>query len=510
MNLRDWEKRKNELEKYKDTFDDTVLAAESNYAVLGGVNYPIIVEAIIRVFDELGERYLEFINSEGFLNSKEEQEAYKRDPTKTLIVFSTYILIELLKEDGYLRGKLGETEENKLYDDFYIYDYNGNLFPNMWSVLSLCLNHVHIKHANTDKYKDIPLLPKETNLTVNVAVKRDSSCVWWLGKVAINDGRHIGCEAFKKLSQDVHKEYIKKTADNLIFEIQIINFGQTAQKEILPIINTKQEKGASYIEFKVGEEYIWKVFLERDKTGRYPTYDKKKIIEKLWNNQNILIPSIEMRGNDIVLVKNKLYNFAKVFNKPEYYFSINTSPIAFQYKNFIYIDLNELKEIERYRDEYWGKIFQSENENSKKISRISKKIGLSSNQICKAAPIKFNMLLKHRYHPKSNYKNEKTGYIGNCCHISDKQLNNCLGDPKAELLRLLEGNNYIRNHKDTETFNLSLRHTLESIFYCAEKLKWIVSTPKLDEKKQLWNFNLNASYFDKNVKLANLKTLMGK
>ena len=126
MELKDWEKRKNELERYKDTFSDEAAAAKSDYVVLGGKNYPIIIAAISRVFDKLAVKYQEFITSEEFLNSKEEQEVYKQSPTETLCLFSTYFLIELLKKDRYLREKLGEAEENKLYDEFYIYDDNGN------------------------------------------------------------------------------------------------------------------------------------------------------------------------------------------------------------------------------------------------------------------------------------------------------------------------------------------------------------------------------------------------
>lgn len=300
----------------------------------------------------------------------------------------------------------------------------------------------------------------------------------------------------------LRKEYIRKANDDLMFEIQIINFGRTAQEEIRP----KQEKWANQIEFKVGQNYIYKVFLERDKTNRYRTYDKEQIIEKLWNKQNILIPSIEMRGNDIVFIKDKLYSFSKVFNKPEYYFAINISPIAFDYENYIYIDLNELKEIEKCRDEYWEKISKTQPESFKRVKRII------ANQICRAAPIKFNILIKSKYHPENNFKTKNTGYTINCCRVSEKEQNIALGDIDFEITRVLQNSHFIRKHKKneglSETFKSAKKCVLGCTFYVAKKLEWLVSFPKYDEKKQEWIFSLNASYFDFNAKRENLTALV--
>jgi hypothetical protein len=519
MNLRDWEKRKSELEKYKGTFDDEPLAAESNYAVLGGVNYPIIVEAITRVFDKLGERYLKFIDSEEFLNSKEEQEAYKQNPAETLIAISTHILIELLKENGYLREKLGETEENKLYDDFYIYDDNGNVFPNLWSVLSLCLNHIHIKHANTNKYKDIPLLAKEIEPIRNIPIKREiyrsrfGKPIDKKIKAEINEREFLkrklaSGQTFEELLQEVQREYIRKSADDLIFEIKLIALAQKILKRKQPaIICPNQHEMAKA---RLTLEDICENFLKRDKTGRYPTYDKRKILKKLWVGQNNLISFVEMRGNEPILVSHKLYEFDEILlpNKSEYFISIDTSPIDLYYKNFLYMDLDELEKIGNYIDEYWEKVSKSKPEILKKVERIL------PNQICRAAPLKFNILLKYRYHRGNNFENKKTGYKGNCCHISDEKLNIGLGDIYSEIDNVLQNSHYVRMREKrkglSETAKLSRECILGCTFYCANKLKWISSFPKYDTKKQVWNFNLNVSYFDKNAKLANLKTLMGK
>jgi hypothetical protein len=521
MNLKDWKKRNNELEKYKDTVNDTVLAAKSNYAVQGGVNYQIIVKAITRVFDELGERYLKFIKSEEFLNSKEEQEAYKQNPAETLIAFSTHILIELLKENGYLREKLGKTEENKLYDDFYVYDDNGNLFPNLRSILSLCLNHVHIKHANMDKYKDIPLLSKEIKPIRTIPIKRgvyrsrfgkpiDKKIK---AKIEINEREFLNRklasgQTFEQLFQAAQREYIRKSADDLIFEIKLIALAQKILKGTHPsIICPNQHKMAKA---RLTLKDICENFLKRDKTGRYPTYDKRKILKKLWVGQNNLISLVEMRGNEPILVSHKLYEFDEILlpNKSEYFISIDTSPIDFYYENFLYMDLDELEKIGNYIDEYWEKISKDNPEILKKVERIL------PNQICRAAPLKFNILLKYRCHRGNGFENKKTGYRGNCCRISDEKLNIGLGDIYSEIDSVLQNSHYVRMCEKrkglSETAKLSRECILGCTFYCANKLKWISSFPKYDSKKQVWNFNLNVSYFDKNAKLANLKTLMGK
>jgi hypothetical protein len=239
--------------------------------------------------------------------------------------------------------------------------------------------------------------------------------------------------------------------------------------------------------------FLYKYFLERDKTNRYRTYEKQKIIAKLWDKQNILISSIEMRGNEAVFVKDKLYSFAKIFNKAEYYFSINISTIAFHYKNYIYIDLTELKEVERCIDKYWKKVCKSKSEEFKKISRINKKTGLMSNQICKAVSIKFNILLKSKYHKTNNYKNK--GSLGNYCQISDKELNISLGYITSEITRVLQTSHYISKHKKgkglSEMFKLVSECVLGCIFYVAKELKWIASNPILNKKQQEWGFKLN-------------------
>lgn len=104
------------------------------------------------------ERYEEFIKSDEFLNCKEEQELYKEAPLRVTIVWATHILINLLREDGYLRENVGVSEETKLYIDFYVLDnLSKKLLYNPLSTLSNCLKCVIEKYKNANKYKNIPL-----------------------------------------------------------------------------------------------------------------------------------------------------------------------------------------------------------------------------------------------------------------------------------------------------------------------------------------------------------------
>jgi hypothetical protein len=487
-----------------DTIFNGAAAKKSGYAILGGKNHSIIVEAIVRVYDTLWERYEDFITSEEFLNCKEEQAAYKQDPIESTLVWATDILINLLKEDSYLRKELGEAEENKLYDDFYILnDTSKDLRYNPLSTLSNCLKHVIEKYKNADKYKDTPLLPKGTTPETNFALKREIIGTR-LGmpinkkiKLEINEREFLNRklasgQTFEELLQEVHREYIRKTWDDLVFEHKLLALGQTIQKKMYPaIIYPNQLEMAKS---RITQDDIWEHFLKRDKTGRYTTYDKQKILKKLWERQNDLITFVEMKENQPVLVRHKLYEFDEILlpNKSEYYFSINTSSIALHYKNYLYIDLNELEKIKKCLDEYWGKI--SQEEDFKKNRWIIRQI--ISNQLFRAAPYKLNMLLKYRYHRGNDFENEKTGYKGNCCHIPNDKLNIGLGDIDSEIVRILETNHYTCNRKDTEVFNLSQKYILGSTFYCATKLKWLVSNPNLNKRTQEWSFNLNRFYFD--------------
>jgi hypothetical protein len=520
MNLKDFrsEARKQKLEKYKNTFFNDSVAIESNYAVLGGDNHTDIEEAIKRVYEEFKVKMKEFMISDKFLNSKEEQKIYKKDPVNTVITFSIYILIELLKKDGYLRKKIGKVEENKLYNDSYVYDDNGILiFCNTYSVLALCLNLVNEKSSNVDKYKNIDLLSKEVNLEKKIAIKREiydarinANPNELINKISKKTKTEINKEEFlsrklasgqtvAELFQEVQKEYAMKSADDLIFEIKIIAFAKT----ILKAQNPTTIYPNYSVKARIKQDDIWKFFLKRDKTGRYPTYAKHQILKKLWSKQNNLISFVDIIENNPTLISRKLYDFDEILllNKSEYFISINLSPINLLLKNYIYIDLNELEEIDNYINEYWKETHKNNHKNFKKIVKR-----IETNQFFRAVPIKFYILLKYKYHKGNNYKNKNTGYIGNYWCISDEKLNIGLGNIDFEIVKTLRINHYIRNnHKNTEIFKTIRNYILGCTFYCAKKLKWINSFPKINNKKQEWEFNLNASYFDIEAKSQNLK-----
>jgi hypothetical protein len=503
-----------EFIKYNETIFDEAAAIESGYAILGANNHTIIVKAITRVYDNLLKRYEEFINSDEFLNCKQEQDLYKQDPLGSTTIWATHILINLLREDSYLRDNLGELEENKLYADFYILDETSkDLLYNPLSTLSNCLKCVIEKYKNADKYKEVPLLSKEITPRKKAPIKRDlfGSCI---GKpinkkikVENNEQEFLnrklaGGQTFAELLQEVQKEYIKKPLDDLIFEIKLYSFAQTILKEIYPAILSNYPERAKA---RITQDDIWKFFLKRDKMGRYATYDKRRILKKLWTYQNKTITFVEMKGNEPVLVSHKLYEFDEILvaNKSEYYLSIDTSPIDFYFKNYLYMDLDELEKINNCLDKYWREI--SKTDTLRSIGWIIRKI--ISNQHLKAAPIKFNILLKYRYNIGNNFENKKTGYRGNCCRISDKELNIALGDIDSEIARVLQTTHCIQKSKDTRSkvFKLIRECVLGFTFYCAKKLKWVVSFSNHDEKKQEWIFNLNPSYFNPKAKVANLK-----
>jgi hypothetical protein len=514
MNSKEWEKRKSEAIKYNDTIFDEASAIESGYAILGGKNHSVIVEAIVRVYDRLIERYEDFVSSDEFLNCKEEQEAYKQAPLPSTIIWATHILIDLLREDGYLRENIGDAEENKLYADFYVLDDTSKaLRYNPLSTLSNCLKCVIEKYKNADKYKDTPLLSDGISCIRKAPIKRElfdaltGKPVNKKIKGEINEKEFlnrnlVSGQTFAQLLLEVHAEYIKNTSDDLIFEIKMLSFAQTILKESYP---ARLSNYPESIKVRLTQDDIWKFFLKRDKTGRYATYDKGKILKKLWTYQNKTITFVEMRGNEPVLVSRKLYEFDEILlpNKSEYYLSIDTSPIDFYFKNYLYMDTAEMEKLNNYINEYWRKI--SKTDTVKSIEWIIKKI--NSNQHLRAVPIKLNILLKYRYHWGNNFENKKTGYRGNYCHISDEQLKIGLGDIDSEITRVLQATHCIQKGKDTRSkvFKLIQKCVLGFTFYCAKKLKWIVSFPIHDKKKQEWIFNLNTSYFDPKAKVENLK-----
>jgi hypothetical protein len=496
MNIEDFKKRQNEVAKYADTIFSEEAATKSDYAILGGKNHQIIETAIIRVYHRLEES---FGIDKNILNSKKEE----RNPPEYTFSFVTQVLINLLKDDGYLKKQLGDTKENKLYDEFYIFDNTKN-FPHIYnplSTLSNCLKHVMEKYKNESKYNGTPSLSPKAIPRRSIKYKRPyiSSNLGILKNTnEILDRKLASGQTYRELLLEVARIYMKKSADDLLFESKIFNFGQTAITNINhKIANITYPLETKFVEFRATQNDIWKHFLKRDKDGRYRTSDKNNILKKLWNNQNIPIIFINNVNNEPVLSNRKLYNFDEILlpGKPEYFFSINLSAIEMGHSlNYVYLDLNELEKINKYMNEYWDKINTKSN-NYKKIKQ-----SLHSNQILKAAPIKFNILLKYRYNSGNNFEN-KNGYKGNKCHINDKELNMYLGDINTEIIKILKTESYIDyNHKKPEyskPFKTARFYTLGSIFYCAKKLKWLISDPisKSNDGKLMWIFNLNTYYF---------------
>lgn len=275
--------------------------------------------------------------------------------------------------------------------------------------------------------------------------------------------------------------------------MKIICLGQTVQKMMS---NQPME-----VAFKTRQSGLWQVFLKRDETGRYHTFDKRKILEKLDEKQNILIPSIKEIDGKLFLGKVRLYSFSKAYQKDEYLFSINMYPIACPSQNYFYMNVDELRLenigscVNKYLKE------KCKDENYKRIEKIFPKL------FCMSAIIKLNILLKYKYNRNNNFVSGK--YLGNFCTIYAHELNESLGYINSEVVRILYANNYIKDRKDPrgEVFTLLRHYVLECIFWCAKELKWIVSLPKPNDKTQCWGFNLNRYYFDKKKTLTDFKAL---
>jgi hypothetical protein len=208
-----------------------------------------------------------------------------------------------LKEDGYLREKLGDAEENKLYADFYIYDDTGKHFYNYnsHSVLTLCLTHVYIGRNNADEHKNIFLLQKGTKFIKNVPLKREAGRAWFgkpikaeINKEEFLKRKLASGQTFEELLLEVHAEYIKKTEDDLVFEIKMLAFARAMLEttEKFPAVPFNYPER---VKVRVTQDDIYKTFLKRDKDGRHRTYDKGKILKKLWTYQNKTITFVETR-----------------------------------------------------------------------------------------------------------------------------------------------------------------------------------------------------------------------
>jgi hypothetical protein len=376
---------------------------------------------------------------------------------------------------------------NNLHDELMIFDYiKKNLTYNSLSTLPCYLKKYIIKkYKNEVKYNSVALLslPSQALLTKSINYKRRIVNAW-LGK--------------NELLQEVAEEFIEKTADDIIFETQMLCFGQNAQKTM----NSKITCGDGYamVKIRIKQSDIWKIFLKRDKDGRYPTHAKPRIIKKLWEKQNTKILSIIREGNEEVLLKRPLYYFDKILSSNEYFFSINVSAIRLENNSKIYyvhLNLDELEKI----DEHIKKYLMNENMKNDKGDKVYKKIKTYLfSQILRASVTKFNILLKYRYHTGNNFEG-KNGYKGNCCTINDGNLNKYLGHIYEEIIRILQLNKYIdKNHKnpiDSKPFKTVQKYVLGFIFYCAKELKWLDSNPNFCKKSQMWGFNLNRNYFDK-------------
>jgi hypothetical protein len=284
------------------------------------------------------------------------------------------------------------------------------------------------------------------------------------------------------------KHIINMPVNDLIFLIQMLNFAhhvvheKTRNMSVAEAI--KYIEHTKHIDFIIRRENIWPFFLKKDKSKRrYQTHAKEKKLKELWEKQNTLIVFFEKIGNVWVFNNEPFYVFKEIILSPDepsqYYFSINISPIDFYFRNYVYIDINELARIDEYRNKY-------NNDLQKQRKKYFRDI--ISNQIFRAAHIKFVMLLKIKYFKYKEF---------HC--INDEDLNIYIGDINSEIIRILRTNHYIKNPKDpkkSEMFKRIRYYLLGSIFCCAKRLKYISSWKELYGREQGWRFYLKSDCFE--------------
>jgi hypothetical protein len=492
MNPNDYDEKKDEFfKKYKDTPFDDKLAKKSNYAILSGDNHSIIIEAIGRVQQKLNVQYQKFINSNKFKKSDEDQKAYKQAPTEYQIVLVTVILRNLLREDGYLIEKLGEKEEEKLYKDFYIHDdegffYDYNKINTLWLYFLSYLAKIHEPHKLIIRKNFL----FDANYARLIVGKKA------LGPVmtTTNGKQLITQEALQEFNNYSHiSKYAKMPYDDLILFIQILNLAYSKINDG----GIKESDGRIKVEMSLYDTL--KYFSLTGEKLKY--YDKKKIFKKIWEKQKTLsIDLLDIIGNRFNMKNRRLYEIdidgvinnkmmTLPSNETRCSFFIDTHLIALSHEHYIYFSLDELKEIEKNREEYWVKI-STERKNDKYRRLITKYV--RPNTIFKGGPIRFNMLLK-------TMQNKQNGT--NIYHVTDRNFNIGLGDIDGELLRILEENKYIgKKHgykRDSESFKNIRELILKSIFTCAKNAekKWIVSKPTFEQSKQIWTFKTNTYYY---------------
>lgn len=514
MNIKDFEIRQKEFEEHNNIIHDKKPIEELKYAILGGKNHFIIKDAIKRVFAEQCNKFGSFLDSEEFKNSKEDQEAYKENHIAYESILTTAILIELLKKDEYLRKELGEDEEQKLYEDFYIYDDEGLLYNhNPISILFSCflkyLSENYGEEWTKEGNKELRLIKQEFNMSQHGARLLIGKNITPQSLINRNDKKTEHIESFlstksnrhnktnRAILQSFNNEYGNKLSqmshDEIIHFFNILNLAN----------NKKNNRTYTYIDeendlikFEMSPKETFEFF---DFDGKYHTNHKyygKKTIKKLFHYQKLLTePYIKAIGHELIWKNPPLYTFEIRKNTQlkttRCCFSTNTHfledpPLI----NYIRINMDEYKKIETYREEYWANLIkQVEKEGKSSHTRLIKHY-LRTDGIIKAAPIKFNIMIKTTLH-----KNRKLAPY----HIKDTNLNIWIGDIDSAIIKILRDKKHDmdkknKSPKNSKTFREVRLYVLKYIFYCATKCKWIIGAPIFYSQKQIWEFRINTLY----------------
>jgi hypothetical protein len=441
-----------EYKNYSEQLHDMTVAEKRDFALLGGSRktFLAIKEAILEVYDDLyaklkpaGEMIT--IPKDFEISESAAKELGDKDSFRYMFdLWRVSEAIKLFKEKGTLRKRLGQEEEKRVYDNFYLWGFKIYDSPyNPFNIIKNCLETVMDTKNNEEKIQSLPAIPYEQKIRTSHLKKRET---------AVNWEKHFSLENViilnKKLTsgKTVKEQYIEDRIKTLREPIDTFEFKHRMNNLARTCYEDKLKNDPSFSGYEVEYRFTERKVLEA-LTGKefknLSTYEKTKAKRMLFDNKDKAFTFFEKTADgQLKVVYWKLYDYN------EYLLSNGSTELVLKFdlngqdfrdkKSYIYSDNSDFSIVKQKEDEFW-KWVEKEQKDDKNIAKLIKKIGVrlkrvKSNKIIQAAPIKAIHFLRQNFQSDRPFVLKKETFSMICGDIKNEaQSASLAGKNKPEL-----------------------------------------------------------------------------
>jgi hypothetical protein len=494
-------KRYNEMKNYGEQQFDMSVAEQRGYVFFGGSKRACLAlkEAVKEVFGDLRakcknvrkELLQEFLIPKNFEQEFSEEERFGYSSN----LWVTNELTKLLKTKGTLRKMLGQEEEKRLYDDFYVYKEKVYGLPyNPFSYVNNCLQAVRKETEDNETAlasilnispSIVPI--KKYNLRKKDTVKdRSKEIETQRLKYAdslntkLLSGRTIKEEYEHALMNERQKSFDEKYFDHKMLNLAYTGLLQEVDKnpsffrdELVTHLSKKE-----LIEYFAGKPY-----------NKLTTYEKSKVTKMVFDKTSSTFTFFERTPEtDFKFIQGHLYTIEQKLranSELEIILYFNTRMLTpFTDKRFVYSNNSEFEKLRQKDKEFWQHINKASMENVL-VGKLLKNIGkdrisrLKNNKFFQGVSLNLLDYIKGCYYPC------------NLIRLGKDRLNKVLGDIESVVQSL----SFVGKNRPLLAESIVKLIRIKT-FWVGQECKWLYDyTPK--DENNMYTLIPNRKYFEK-------------